>query len=111
MGKKESMRFRHGVMYNDSGKKILNIENGNLKIQMPVKVKHNIRYGMGNDYKEKGYYCPKCGWPIAYYNGVVWESGIYGQKFCHECGYKLDWNVDEREVQRTIRIRTEGGML
>lgn len=96
--KEEVMQFRGGVMYDSSGKKIMDNVEGSVKILMTVEVKHSTRWGMGYEYHEKGYCCPKCGQLIAYHNGVVWESGNYGQKFCHNCGYKLNWNVDEREV-------------
>lgn len=37
---------------------------------MKIKVESCTRYGMGNEYHEKYYYCPKCGKEILYNNGV-----------------------------------------
>lgn len=98
--KEEVMQFRDGAMYDSSGKKIMDNVEGGVGILMPVEARRSTRLRMGDDYHEKYYYCPKCGELIAYHNGVVLESGNYGQKFCHNCGYKLNWNVDEREVKR-----------
>lgn len=58
---------------------------------MKVEITHNTRYGMGEAYREKHYCCPKCHKEIMYYNGVAFISGSK-QKFCHNCGTKLDWN-------------------
>lgn len=98
--KEEVMQFRDGAMYDSSGKKIMDNVEGRVGILMLVEARRSTRLRMGYDYHEKYYYCPKCGELIAYHNGVVLESGNYGQKFCHNCGYKLNWNVDEREVKR-----------
>ena len=98
--KEEVMQFRDGAMYDSSGKKIMDNVEGSVGILMPVEARRSTRLRMGDDYHEKYSYCPKCGELIAYHNGVVLESGNYGQKFCHNCGYKLNWNVDEREVKR-----------
>ena len=98
--KEEVMQFRDGAMYDSSGKKIMDNVEESVGILMLVEVRRSTRLRMGYDYHEKYYYCPKCGELIAYHNGVVLESGNYGQKFCHNCGYKLNWNVDEREVKR-----------
>lgn len=108
MARKEVMQFRGGVMYDSSGKKIMDNVEGSVKILMPVEVRHSTRWGMGYNYHEKGYYCPKCGELIAYHNGVVLESGNYGQKFCHNCGYKLNWR-DTKEKENlcdVVRIKT-----
>lgn len=58
---------------------------------MKIKVESCTRYGMGNEYHEKYYYCPKCGNEILYNNGVVEIRGKK-QKFCDNCGTELDWS-------------------
>lgn len=58
---------------------------------MKIKVESCTRYGMGNEYHEKYYYCPKCGKEILYNNGVVEIRGKK-QKFCDNCGTELDWS-------------------
>ena len=37
---------------------------------MKVNIKHHTRYGMGYEYHEKRYCCPKCGNVIMYDNDV-----------------------------------------
>lgn len=58
---------------------------------MKIKVESCTRYGMGNEYHEKYYYCPKCGKEILYNKGVVEIRGKK-QKFCDNCGTELDWS-------------------
>lgn len=57
---------------------------------MKIKVEYHTRYGMGNEYHEKYYHCPKCDKLIMYDNGVVIMSGSK-QNFCDRCGTRLDW--------------------
>ena len=57
---------------------------------MKVNIKHHTRYGMGYEYHEKRYCCPKCGNVIMYDNDVK----IFGsrQNYCDQCGEKLEWD-------------------
>lgn len=66
---------------------------------MNVKVEHEIRTGFGNEYYESYYYCPSCGQFLAYHNGVTLIEGTKSEKFCSNCGKKLDWPdpINEQE--------------
>lgn len=58
---------------------------------MKVKLERNIRYAMGNEYHERTWKCPKCGKTLAYHNDVILVFGSK-DKFCSECGTKLEWD-------------------
>lgn len=58
---------------------------------MKIKVIHKTRFGMGYEYDEKYYCCPKCGKEIMYDNDVVIVRGKK-QNYCDECGEYLEWN-------------------
>lgn len=58
---------------------------------MKIKVEYHTRYGMGEEYNEKRYRCPKCNKLIMYDNGVVIMKGLK-QNFCDNCGTELDWS-------------------
>ena len=96
MKTEEIIKFGRGAINNRSGKKIADSLGGQTKIVLPVVVKHDHRLDSSGTYHERLYFCPKCGEWIAHYNGVVWSTNSrYGQKFCHNCGYKSNWNCDE----------------
>ena len=71
------------------GVKIADVESGYIETIDPVVVSEDVRWGMGYDYHEKYYFCPKCRKLLAYHNGVKMIYGNTSQKFCSECGYKL----------------------
>lgn len=56
-----------------------------------INVKTHTRSGMGYDYNETSFYCPKCNKLIASHNGVQFVSGKFGQNYCDNCGCQLDW--------------------
>lgn len=95
----ESIAIENGTIYDCSGRKIAKNVSSKLKVLLPVILKRGVRDELSNTYHEKFYYCPKCKTCLAIHNGVIWMQthGYFGQKFCHECGYKLNWDIDENE--------------
>lgn len=87
-------QVKNGTMYVKRGEnyeKLCDVENVEMETIKPVKIKHFTRWGMGWDYHERGYYCPKCDKCLAYFNGVIWTKKKKNQKYCSSCGYKLIW--------------------
>lgn len=97
MEAQENIAIENGTIYDCSGRKIAKNVSGKLKVLLPVILKRSVRDELSNTYHEKLYYCPECRTCLAIHNGVIWlqTHGHFGQKFCHECGYKLNWDIDE----------------
>lgn len=110
----ENIAIENGTIYDYSGRKIAKNVSGKLKVHLPVILKRGVRDGLSNTYHERFYYCPKCRTCLAIHNGVIWEDnpGHYGEKFCHECGYKLNWEIiDEKELFKVFSEEYPGDIV